>query len=174
MAAIRTPRSLAAATACAERFAALEAAIGGVEAQRNAAIAEANAEADKLAEPLLSEREEIRARLGAWWPSVAAELTKGKRKSIELGGCLIGSRKASESLTLAGAEDTIVAALQKRKWAEPLLRTTTRLERRAVLGSLDGVYKRQLAELGLGRAGGGEVFFVNRAEQAGTLVEIGA
>lgn len=173
MAAIRTPRSLAAATAYAERFAALEATIGGVEAQRNAAIAEANAEADNLAEPLLAEREAIREKLAAWWPSVAAELTKGKRKSIELGGCLIGTLSPRAFLAIDGDLRLVVAALEKRKWAGPLLRTKVEIDRAAVLKSIDGVYKRGLAKLGFRKVEPDEQFVLKRAEQGGTLAEIG-
>lgn len=169
MAPIRTPRTVAAATALAERFAALEATIGGIEAQRNTAIAEANGEADKLAEPMLTEREAIREKLAAWWPGAAQALTLGKRKSIELGGCMIGSRSRRASLAIAGDEKVIIATLQKRKWAEPLLRTTVSIDKAAVFKSIDGVYKKQLAEMGFSKHEPGDLFVLERAEQAGTL-----
>jgi phage host-nuclease inhibitor protein Gam len=174
MAAVRAPRTIAAATALAERYAAIEATIGGIEAQRNEAIAEANAEADKLAEQLLAERGAIREKLAAWWPGVSAELTKGKRKSIELGGCIIGSRSQRASLTIAGDEKVIVTVLEKRKWAEPLLRKTTSLDKAAVLKSMDGVYAKQLAALGFTKNEPDDAFVLERAEQGGTRAGVPA
>lgn len=167
MAAPRTPRSIAAATALAERFAAIEGAIGAIEGARNGEIAEANASADQQAEPLLTEREAIREKLAAWWPGVSAELTKGKRKSIELGGCIIGSRKTRETLVIAGPEDDVIALLRDLRWAKPLVRVKYSIDRVATLKAIDGSRGQALAELGIERQAAAEVFTLERAEQAG-------
>lgn len=169
MTAIRTPRSVAAATTLAERFAAIEGELVQVEAARNEAIAEANAEADKLAEPMIAERDAIREKLAAWWPTVSGALTQGKRKIVELGGCMIGSKLGKASLVVAADEMVVVAALQRRKWAGPLLRTRVSLDKNAILMSLDGVYKRDLRHLGFSRSEPGEEFVLKRTEQGGTL-----
>jgi phage host-nuclease inhibitor protein Gam len=169
MAAPRTPRTVKAATALLERFAELDGQIAGLEADRTAAIAATNASVDALAEPLLAERDQIRDKLAPWWKEAAAELTQGKRKSIELGGCLIGSRSGRDSLAVDGDEKAIVAALQKQDWAGPLLAVVTKLDRKAVLASLEGVYAKPLAKLGLSRKAGEESFYVERTAQAGTL-----
>jgi hypothetical protein len=171
---IRAPRSLAAATVLAERFAAIEGAIGTIDAMRAELIARANADADKAVESLITERDALRDKLGAWWPTAAAALTKGKRKSIELGGCIIGSRSQRVSLNIAGDEAQIVAVLEKRKWAEPLLRKTTAIDRAAVLKSIDGVYAKQLAAMGFSKKEPGDLFVLERAEQGGTLAGAGA
>jgi len=163
----RKPRSTAAATALLERFAVLQGDIELIEAERGQAIAEANAEADKVAAPLLTERDRLYELLAAWWPGVAEQLTEGKRKSIELGGCLIGSRQGKDSLAVAGDEEKIVSALQRKDWAEDLLKTKVSLDKVAVLKSLDGVYAKPLAKLGLSRKAGEETVFVERAEQKG-------
>ena len=169
MAALRTPNSVKAATGYAERFAELDGAIGDIEAERNRTIAAANAAADLLAEPLLAERDAIREKLAAWWPLVAAALTQGKRKSIELGGCLIGSRAGRASLAIEGEPKLVAAALEKHQWAAPLLRTKIEIDRAAVLKAIDGAHKRALANLGFRKVEPADVFVLERFEQAGTL-----
>lgn len=169
MAGHRTPRSTNAAMAMLERYAELEDAIAGGENIRNARIAEANKVIDESLAPMIQEREEIRAKLEPWWATAAADLTKGKRKSAELGGCIVGTVAGRESLDVDGDEDEIVQALQKRSWAAPLLRVTTKLDRKAILASIDGVYKKQLATLGLARRKGSETFYIKRAEQGRTM-----
>lgn len=166
---IRKPRSVAQATALCERFAVLESEIGLIEAQRQVEIAEANAEADRFAQPLLDEREAIRAKLADWWPANAEQLTEGKRKSIELGGCTIGSVAGRESLAVEGDEKAVISALMAKSWAAPLLRRTVTLDRKAILMSLDGGHKRDLAKLGLSCTVAPETFVLKRAEQGGTL-----
>lgn len=166
---IKAPRTLVAATTLAERFAVLEGEISLIEAGRHDAIARANAEADKAGAPLLQERDAIRDKLKAWWAKEGAGLTDGKRKSIELGGCLIGGKAGRTSLALATSEDAAVQALQQHRWAKALLRTKVSIDKAAVLKSIDGVYGKQLAEIGFSRATGEETFILERAEQAGTV-----
>ncbi|MFA7505281.1 MAG: host-nuclease inhibitor Gam family protein [Burkholderiaceae bacterium] len=168
MSAHRIPRTTEQATAMLERFAVLADEIGAVEADRNAAIADANAIADKALEPLLAEQGVLLTKLEPWWAKASAELTKGKRKSIELGGCMIGSRLGRDTLGTADELEPVIAWLQKREWAAPLLRVTTTIDRAAVLKSIDGCYKRQLANMGFSRIAGAETFYVVRAEQQGT------
>jgi len=161
----RKPRTIAAATTLLERYAELQGDIDLVEAARSEAIASANADADKAGEPLLAERDRLYELLAQWWPGVAEQLTEGKRKSIELGGCLIGSRQGRDSLAITGDEKVIVSALQREEWAEPLLNVKVSLDKVAVLKSIDGVYAKPLAKLGLARKQGEVTVFVERAEQ---------
>lgn len=166
---MRAIGSIKAATAAAERFAVLEGQIDGIEAERNTAIAEANAIADKAAEQLLAERDKIREKLSVWWPTAAAELTKGKRKSIELGGCTVGTRRTRDTLAIAGREDDVLTILKTLRWAKPLVRIKYSIERVLALKATDGPRSGALAELGITRSEGVDVFFVERAEQGGTL-----
>ena len=166
---IAAPRSVADATALCERFARLDGKIAEIDAARNDAIAAANTTADKAGEPLIAERDAIAAKLERWWKRMAGKLTEGKRKSIELGGCMIGSRSGRDSLDIAGDEDAIVKALGKRPWAKAsLLKVKTSLDKVAILKSVDGVYKKHLAALGLTRKPGEETFVLERVEQEGT------
>lgn len=168
MSAIRQPRSIKAATALLERFAELDGQIEQIETERQDAIAAINARADTAANDLIAERDKIAEKLEPWWGESAAELTEGKRKSIELGGCMIGSRTGRAKLTVEGAEKDVVAALGGLRWAKLFLRVKTSLDRTALLKAVDGKHRVALAELGIARGEGQETFFVERAEQGGT------
>lgn len=166
---VRTPKSQAAAAKLLERFARVDGEIEAVEGERNAAIGRVNAEADTALAPMISERDAIRAKLSVWWGEAGHALaTKGK-KSIELGGCMIGARAGRGSLGLTGDEDAVIAALQRRDWAKPLLRTKVSIDRAAVLKSIDGVYARDLAKLGFRRVTGEETVWIERTAQSGTV-----
>jgi len=168
MADVCTPRTIPAATQLLERYASLEATIVAAENARNAVIAEANKAADESLAPLLEERRAILSKLEPWWLKNATKLTAGKRKSIELGGCMIGTRVGRASLGVDGDEDAIVKKLEARPWAKLLLRVTTKLDKKAVLAATDGEHKKRLAALGLKKNDASVTFFVERAEQAGT------
>ncbi len=171
---IRAPRSLKQATELLEQFAGLQGDIDEIEANRAACIADVNARCDTAANELLKRREAIREKLQPWWAANAAELTQGKRKSIELGGCIIGTRSGKESLGVAGDEKAIAKTLLKRAWAKGLVRVTVSLDKAAILKAIGGAHKRQLAKLGLGRKPGEEACVLERAGQQGTLSGAGA
>lgn len=168
MTAIRAPRSIEAATRLLEAFASLEGDIADIEANRAACIADVNARCDTAANALIERREQIREKLQPWWADNADELTQGKRKSIELGGCMIGSRAGRAALTIARKEQDVVEVLRTLRWAKPFLRVKTMLDRAAVMKSIDGRHSVTFAELGITRTEGDETFFVERAEQEGT------
>lgn len=162
------PRSLQAATRLLERYAELEGSLAAVEAQRSEEIASANAAADQDAAPLIKELGGIRAALEPWFAAAGKPLLPKGRKSMELGGCMIGSRSSRPSLVISGEEQDVVAVLSGLRWAKPMLRVKTSLNRSAVMSSLDGKHRVALAELGISRSEGDERFFVERVEQAGT------
>jgi phage host-nuclease inhibitor protein Gam len=150
-----------------ERYAALSDQLQRIEADRGVAIGDANAIADGLAEPVLGELDVIRAKLEPWWAKAGAGLLQKDRKSTELGGCMIGTKKGADSLGVPEDAKPVVEALKKLRWAKPLLRVTTSLDKGAVLKSIDGIYAEQLKALGLKRVTGADAFFVKRAEQQG-------
>ena len=165
---IAAPQTVADATRMLKKHAGVQGKVAAIEAERTRAIAAANAAADKKLLPLVGQIREMNAVLEPWWAANAAELTKGERKSIELGGCMIGSRSGRDKLDIAGDEDAIVKTLGKRAWAKPLLKVTTKLDKVAILKSVGGVYTKQLAALGLTRKDGKETFVLERVEQEGT------
>ncbi len=173
MTAIRQPRSIKAATALCERYAVLADEIGAIEAKRNAMIADANARADRAVADLVTECDDIAMKLKPWWSEHGGELTAkvgdGTRKSIELGGCMIGSRAGRSSLAVVGKEADVVDVLAGLRWAKPFLRVKTTLNRPALMAAAGGNRKVALAEIGITRTTGDEQFYIERAEQAGTI-----
>lgn len=167
-ASVRQPRTIAAATELCERYAELDGQIAAIEEQRQADIAAVNADADRAANDLIAQRDAIAEKLEPWWPGAAAELTQNKRKSIELGGCVIGTVDGRATLAIAGKEDEIAARLAKLRWAKNLVRIKPALEKAVILKATEGKRAVELAELGLSRKPGVTTFFVKRAEQSGT------
>lgn len=165
----KPPATIKAATALLEQYASLDAQIAGIEANRQDSIADVNARCDTAATNLIKRRSEIEEQLRPWWDANAAELTQGKRKSIELGGCMIGSRTGRASLEVKGDVAEIAGKLRRRKWAERLIRVTVSLDRSAIMRALDGGCRRQLQALGLRRKDGEEAFYIERTQQGGTL-----
>lgn len=99
-AAVDAPQTKAEAIALAEEYAKVECAI--VDSQKLLDFEVARAKSDHAArmanlEPRL---QAAFAGLRAWWSSNAAELTKGKRRSIELGPVTLGERTGMPKLKL--------------------------------------------------------------------------
>ncbi|MEP9401872.1 host-nuclease inhibitor Gam family protein [Sphingomonas silueang] len=166
---MRPPRTLDKATLLLERYSALAGELETIEANRNAAIADTNSIADRLGAPIVKEMDEIRAAIEPWWATAAAELTKGKRKSIELGGCVIGTRAGRAKLSIAGDEAVVTETLKAQRWAKPYLRTTTAIDRASVLAAIDGPHQAKLLAAGLTRLAGEVAFVLDRVKQAGTV-----
>lgn len=97
-----TPRSTKAATALLERYADLDSRLALVELDRNERIAQANLLADVAAAPMLRERDGIAAGIQAWFGAAGKDLLPKGRKSMELGGCMLGTRATRTSLTITG------------------------------------------------------------------------
>lgn len=166
---IRVPRTTEAATTLLERFATVESDIAAIEHNRSICIADVNNRCDTAAQPLLEERQALIAALEPWWRRNAEALTQGKRKSIELGGCIVGSKTERYSLAIAGDEKQLAKVLAKKPWADGLTVVTLSLDKKAILQALDGKAKSKLTSLGFAKKGGEETFVLKRAEQQGTL-----
>lgn len=165
----RTPRTVAQATELAATYADVAGQLAAVEAARQTELGRINAAADAEAGPLLERIAALSAALAAWWRAGGNALAPKGRKSAQLGGCMIGTRASRSTLTIAGDEDAVVAVLGGLRWAKPLLRVTTKLNKSTLLSSLDGKHKVALAELGIGRTEATDTFFIDRVEQAGTI-----
>ncbi|MDX3908888.1 MAG: host-nuclease inhibitor Gam family protein [Sphingobium sp.] len=178
----RAPQTLQAATVLLNRFAELDAAFAVIEEERTAGLATINATADAAVVPIVAELKDIQKQLEPWWAASVDALTGGKRKSIELGGCLIGNRTNPPKVMFEhGKDKEAVIALLKAKLPE-LLRITTTLDKPAILKKLDAEAEalaatpgdaetkpvRVLHDLGFG-AKQTEDFFVERVAQGGTL-----
>jgi phage host-nuclease inhibitor protein Gam len=170
---IRKPRSVSEAQRLCERFAAIDTEIAAIEEARDAAIAAANAEVDKDLAPLLVQRDAIKAKLDPWWADNAAALTKGKRKSAELGGVVLGTRTGSGKVTVAGAIDAVIAALRaNRTLGRLFVRPKFELDKPEIRKGLTGKHAAALKALGIGYEPGTETFFIERTGQAGTQAKV--
>lgn len=158
----RTPRTTDAAIALLERHAALDAELATIEANRAQALAATNAVADTIAMPVIDELAAIRAALEPWWKAAGGALCGAKRKSVELGGCTIGTRAGRASLRIAGDEEAVMAVMRTLRWAKNFLRTKMSIDRMAVLKAIDGRHAGALADLGFERVTGSDMFFVER------------
>lgn len=168
MASVRAPRSIPAAIALCERFALLDGQIETIEADRQASIAAVNGRCDTAANDLIAERDAIAAKVLPWFERDKDTLLTGARKSVELGGCLLGSRTGKAVLAVAGKEADIADALHKLRWAKALVRVKSSLDRNAVGKALDGQRAAELQAIGLSMKPGSETFYIERAEQSGT------
>ncbi len=174
----RAPQTLAAATELATRFAALDVEVERIEADRNAAIAEANAAADARLVPLVSERDDIAKQLKPWWASNKDQLTAGARKSLELGGCVIGERTSPPAVKAPGKDAEVALSLVGDRIGRLFVRSTPKLDKAAILAALrDGASKRPRIAAALRRFGftitQREDFFIERAVEGGTLGQAG-
>jgi hypothetical protein len=168
---VRTPRTVAQATQLLERHAELEGRLALAEAARSEAIGRANASADAAAAPLLEEMRAIAEKLEPWWRS-AREALAGKRKSIELGGCMIGTKMSRPKLAHGFEDDDkAVEALRASRYAKHTTRVRYSIDRAGTLKLLQvgGRTSETLRELGFSVEEGRDCFFVERAEQAGTM-----
>lgn len=165
------PKSLAAATRMLERYADLDARIAALEEDRTKAIAAANQRADVAAAPMIKERDVICAAIESWWPH-AAPLIAGGNKSVQLGGCVIGTRKSKDKLAHSFETDDVAAlALFKTRFRKHATRLKVALDRMATLKLLQvgGKTGAAIAELGFTVEQGSDQFFVERAQQAATI-----
>ncbi|MEH3098862.1 host-nuclease inhibitor Gam family protein [Sphingomonas adhaesiva] len=157
------------ATRLLERFAQIGHEIIVAEGQRDQAIAATNAVADAVLLPLLEEREALRAQLEPWWTRVGAALLPAKRKTMELGGCVIGTKAARPKLLFALGDDKVAAAtLNGIAWAKKLLRHTPSLDKAAIATALEGKRGDELRVLGFSMSAPEPVFVLDPVTQAGT------
>lgn len=185
----RAPQNKEQALALLERFAAKAGRAGEIAARRDSIIGRVNAIADAQLVPLEAELKDIVKQLKPWWAANVDELTGGKRKSIPLGGCVLGYRTSPPSVKFDGGTDddataaivaagldlirtrtspdkpAILALLQFVKPDEPADDDTVRLERKATIEALGF------------RVHQPEVFFVDlptRAADTGVVSDAGA
>lgn len=169
----RAPRSAEQATELLERVSRLDGDAAAIGRTRDAAIAETNAVADALLVPVLEERAAIAGVLEAWWGKDGRSLLSGKRKTLELGGCMIGTKAASLALTFGNSDDfeAAVERLRAERLAKPYVRVTYAVDKKAVKDAITakGKHVEQLKQLGFGTCGGADVFVLNAVAQAGTV-----
>lgn len=139
-AAVEAPQTKAEAIALADRYVALEQAAGRAQAQLDKEIAAAKASHALTMEAIEPQLQEAFAGLRAWWAANSAELTKGKRRSIELGPVTLGERTGMPKLKLPKGmkADGAIAWLKGHDWTGALgfIRTKEELDKDAVIKAL--------------------------------------
>ena len=166
-----TPKTIAAATKLLERYADLDGRIALVEADRTVAIAQANQRADVAAAPMLQERDHIAIVLEPWWDKAGADLAGGN-KSVQLGGCKVGTRDSRPKLAHQfDTDDKAVEALRGSRFAKMAVKVRYSLDRAATLKLLQigGKTSAAIKALGFREESGQDQFFVQRVEQPGTI-----
>lgn len=166
----RAPRTVEQATDLIEQVARLDAEAATVAASRDAAIAATNATADALLVPILEQRSVIAGVVQAWWEASGHVLLKGKRKTMQLGGCDIGTKKAPVALTFTNDDfEAAVTALRAARWAKPYIRVTFAVAKKDTTAALSGKHGEQLRALGFGTRGGSDMFVLAASAQHGTV-----
>lgn len=122
-------------TARVGRFGALSAQIDLHIARANQEIAAIKASLDAATAPLAAEMKAIITAAKPWWAANSQQLTDGKKKSVELAGCLIGERLSKPSLAFPKPEHHAINLIEAQGW-KAMLRVTTELDKVAILKAL--------------------------------------
>lgn len=165
---ISAPRTTEGAVALLERLASLHGQAALAEAARNQAIADTNAVTDTIIAPIAAEIALIEPAIEVWWRKQGTKLLPAGRKSMELGGCMIGTRLGSKSYAFTGDDKKAVAELKAVRWGKPLIRVTYSPDKPAIRKALSGPRADALGKMGFSEIQP-ESFFVVQAQQAGTV-----
>ena len=136
--ALRAPGSTQEATELLAQLATVTATIAAHDAQRVTAKQQIDAAADACIVPLAAERDDLFKRLQPWFETNADDLTGGKRRSIELGGCTIGHRTTPPKLVFEHGKDSdgVEALLHFGRAAGTLKTPAPTLVKPAILAEL--------------------------------------
>lgn len=157
------PRTKEAAVDLIARFAAIDADIALLKAERQERLAALGDEIYAKLAPLQDEAVAIRKALEPWWKRAAPALLKGKAKSVELGGYKVGTRIAAETVQFAGGDDaTALAAVADLPFKSRVTQQKRVLDKKAIAALLRGksAVAATLRTLGFGLGGGEDVFFI--------------
>lgn len=136
-AAQRAPQDIEQATALCTRFVERSAAAALIIQARDETIAKANQTADTELVPITAELKDIEKQLKPFFAAKFDELTGGKRKSIELGGCYMGYRLDKPSVAFAhGKDDDMVVTLRAAELTD-YVRTKLSPEKPAIMKELE-------------------------------------
>jgi phage host-nuclease inhibitor protein Gam len=168
---ISAPKTQPAALALLEEYADLDARVALVEADRTDNIAAANARADSAAAPMRERQAEIAAAIESWWPKAAATIAGGK-KSVQLGGCIIGTKMSRGKLAHSfDSDDKAVEALRGSRFAKHTTKVKYSLDRAATLKLIEvgGKTAASIRALGFSIELGSDQFYIERVQQDRTV-----
>ena len=164
----RQPKSEAQLQRLCELYSELGGKIAAGEEKRDAAIARANVAADADLAPLIKERDLIEEKVRPYFMANREKLLPAKGKSVELGGCILGSRQGTDKVELTGEKKAVLSAMLKLPWAKKLLQVNWSVNKAKVKQAIEANRKDELAELGVKLIEGEETFFMKRTEQGRT------
>ncbi len=127
--------SLEELTARLGRFAALSAHHDQLKADAEAQIAEIRARFADAQVEIAAEMKTIILAAKPWWAANGDQLTDGKKKSVELAGCLIGERLSKPALAYPKPEEHAINLIEGHGWAA-LLRVKTELDKPMIMKAL--------------------------------------
>lgn len=136
-AAQRAPQTIEAATALCTRFAERSAQAALIIQARDETIAKANQAADTELVPITAELKDIEKQLKPFFAAKFDDLTGGKRKSIELGGCYLGYRLDKASVAFAHGKDDDMAVTLRAAELTDYVRTKYSPEKPAIMKALE-------------------------------------
>ena len=162
------PQTITEATLMLASYMQLLGVIEQAKADADMSIQAIQSARDGLIAPFEAEVKDQFRQLRAWWAVAKDQMTDGKRKSVELAGCLIGERTGMPSLKLPTGmkADQFVQAIEDAfTKTEELLRTRVTLDKQAIIKTMrgpDGADKTKLLAMGASVKQSDE-FFIDRA-----------
>ena len=147
------------------RFALLSARQSTIEADLAKAIAPLKATADKKLAPIESEMASIKASVEPWFFANRGELLAKGKKSVELSGCVIGSRLGPKRLVLPGTDDEAIDVLQRGRFHK-LIKRVFQLDKKAISLRIETEPEGDVAKLGFSIAQA-DTFFIDPAVHTG-------
>jgi phage host-nuclease inhibitor protein Gam len=145
--------------------------VAAIEARRQAMLGKVNAAADAKVAPIVAELAGLEAAIATWWMGKGHALLPKGRKTMQLGGCTIGTVAGRAKLGHRfDKDDEAVAALLGSRYATQTTHVRYSIDRAATLKLLQagGAKGTAIAALGF-RIDGGERFVLTPVEQGGTV-----
>ena len=135
--ALDVPQSIPAGIVMLARYAELGAGLDGIVRGADRSKAEIDAHRDELASPLMAEMKAIQKALKPFWEARKGEITGGKRKSVVLGGCEIGTRQGNPTLAFPkDKEDELLDQLRDILGFEWAVREKPELDKVNIIAAL--------------------------------------
>lgn len=170
---IEAPQTIEEATRLIADYLQCGAEVDRIKAEADAAIRAIEASRDEVVAPTDARMKDLLLQLRTWWAVARADLTGGKKKSIELAGAIIGDRignptlKLPKGMKVEDAVNFVVSLAESWTGAKRFLRTRVEIDKPALIGELRnatavGPLIERIREEGF-RVVQAEDFFIDRA-----------
>jgi phage host-nuclease inhibitor protein Gam len=135
--ALDVPQTIPAGVAMLARYAELGAGLDEITRSADRSKAAIDAHRDELASPVIAEMKAIQKAMKPFWEARKGEITGGKRKSVVLGGCEIGTRLGNPTLDYPkGTDEELICQLIDPLGFDWAVREKLELDKLAILGAL--------------------------------------